>query len=42
VIVRGIFLKGVGMEILWPQIGALAVMGVATLTLASMRFRKTL
>jgi len=42
VILRGIFLKGVGMNILWPQIAALAVMGAATLGLASRRFRKTL
>lgn len=42
VILRGIFLKGVGMDVLWPQIGALAVMGVATLAFASKRFRKTL
>ena len=42
VILRGIFLKGVGMDILWPQIIALAVIGAATLGLASRRFRKTL
>lgn len=42
VILRGIFLKGIGTEILWPQMLALAVMGVATLGLASSRFRKTL
>jgi ABC-2 type transport system permease protein len=42
VILRGIFLKGVGMDILWPQIAALAVMGTATLGFASRRFRKTL
>ncbi len=42
VIVRGIFLKGVGIGILWPQMLVLAVMGVATLWLASRRFRKTL
>jgi ABC-2 type transport system permease protein len=41
VIIRGIFLKGVGLSILWPQMLALAVMGVATLWLASSRFRKT-
>jgi drug efflux transport system permease protein len=41
VIIRGIFLKGVGLGILWPQMLALAVMGVATLWLASSRFRKT-
>ena len=42
VIVRGIFLKGVGPSILWPQMAALAVMGLAMLWLASRRFRKTL
>lgn len=42
VIIRGIFLKGVGTAILWPQMTALAVMGVITLWLASKRFRKTL
>jgi len=42
VIIRGIFLKGVGTTILWPQMMALAVMGVVTLWLASKRFRKTL
>ena len=42
VILRGIFLKGAGMNILWPQIAALAVMGAATLGFASRRFRKTL
>lgn len=42
VIVRAIFLKGVGADILWPQMGALAAMGMLTLWLASRRFRKTL
>lgn len=42
VIIRGIFLKGVGLEILWPQLTALAIMGLITLWLASRRFRKTL
>jgi len=42
VIIRGIFLKGVGPNILWPQMAALVVMGVITLWLASRRFRKTL
>ncbi len=39
--VRGIFLKGAGVTVLWPQIAALAVMGSAILWLASTRFRKT-
>ena len=35
VIVRGIFLKGVGADILWPQMAAVAAMGLAALSLAS-------
>ena len=42
VISRGIFLKGVGLHILWVQMAALAVMGIITLWLASRRFHKTL
>jgi drug efflux transport system permease protein len=42
VILRGIFLKDVGINILWSQIAALAVIGTITLGLASSRFRKTL
>jgi len=42
VIIRGIFLKGVGAGILWPQVGALAAMGILILWLASGRFQKTL
>ncbi|HBZ70879.1 MAG TPA: ABC transporter permease [Deltaproteobacteria bacterium] len=39
--VRGIFLKGAGATVLWPQIAALAVMGGTILWIASTRFRKT-
>ena len=42
VIVRGLFLKGVGTNVLWSQMLALGVMGVCTLWLASKRFHKTL
>ena len=42
IIIRGIFLKGVGLEILWPQMAALLALGVATLTVATKRFHKTL
>jgi ABC-2 type transport system permease protein len=41
VILRGLFLKGVGVRVLWPQMLALLVMGVVTLWLASRRFKKT-
>ncbi|MCX6545878.1 MAG: ABC transporter permease [Acidobacteria bacterium] len=41
VVIRGVFLKGVGVDILWPQLVGLAVMGVLTLWMASTRFKKT-
>jgi drug efflux transport system permease protein len=41
VIVRGIFLKGIGLHLLWPQIAALASWGVVVLALAVLRTRKT-
>ena len=41
-IVRGIFLKGTGLEILWPQMLALAVFGVVVLGLSVQRFHKHL
>lgn len=42
VIVRGIFLKGVGLESFWPQALALLGWGVTVMTLATLRSRKTL
>jgi ABC-2 type transport system permease protein len=42
VIIRGIFLKGVGLHILWPQYVALAVLGIMVFTGAVGRFRKRL
>lgn len=42
VIIRGIFLKGVGLDILWPQALALFGFGVAVLTLSALRFQKRL
>lgn len=41
VIIRGVFLKGVGFDVLWPQLLALVIMGAAVLWFASTRFRKT-
>ena len=42
VIIRDIFLKGVGLEILWPQVLALLAIGIAVMTLAVRRVSKTL
>lgn len=40
VITRGIFLKGVGLDVLWPQALGLAVYAMITLSLAVRAFRK--
>ncbi len=40
VIIRGIFLKGIGADILWPQMIALGGLGILVLTLSSLRFTK--
>jgi ABC-2 type transport system permease protein len=41
-IVRGLFLKGVGISVLWPQMLCLTVYGVLVLGLSAIRFHKTL
>jgi drug efflux transport system permease protein len=41
-IVRGIFLKGSGITVLWPQMLCLAVYGTAILTFSALRFHKKL
>lgn len=41
-IVRGIFLKGVGISVLWPQMTVLAVYGTTILFLSASRFEKKL
>lgn len=42
VIIRATFLKGVGLTTLWPQLLALLVIGAALMSLAVLRFRKSL
>jgi len=42
VIVRGIFLKGNGLAVLWPQVAILAAFGLAIMWLAAARFQKRL
>lgn len=39
-IVRGVFLKGVGWEVLWPQVIPIFVMGVFYIALASLLFKR--
>jgi len=42
IVIRGTYLKGVGMDILWPQMAAMAGLGVVLLTAAILRFHKAL
>lgn len=42
IIVRGVFLRGAGWSVLYPQILTLLVMGVTVLWFAATRFRKTI
>jgi ABC-2 type transport system permease protein len=42
VVLRGTYLKGVGLDILWPQMAAMAALGSALLTTAVLRFHKAL
>ena len=42
VIIRGIFLKGVGISVLWPQALTMLLMGLGILALAAQRFKKRL
>lgn len=39
-IIRGVFLRGSGLDVLWPQALVLGLMGASILGLAAMRFRK--
>ena len=41
-ILRGIILKGVGVEVLWPQVLALGAFGLIVFGLSASRFRKTM
>ena len=42
VVIRGIFLKGNGPAVLWPQMLALLLLGTAVFTVSTLRFRKRL
>ena len=42
IIIRGTFLKGVGLVVLWPQMLALATLSAILLAACALRFRKSL
>lgn len=41
-VVRGLFLKGTGADVLWPQMLGMALFGTAVLTVSALRFHKRL
>ena len=42
IVLRGTYLKGVGIAVLWPQMAAMSGIGLCLLTLAILRFHKAL
>ncbi len=42
VVLRSVYLKGVGLEVLWPQMAAMAGIGLVMLTVSVLRFHKSL
>lgn len=42
VVLRGTYLKGVGMDVLWPQMAAMGGIGLGVMMLAVLRFHKAL
>jgi ABC-2 type transport system permease protein len=42
VVLRGVYLKGVGLDILWPEMTVMAAMAVGLLTVSILRFHKAL
>ena len=41
-VVRGVFLKGIGLDVLWPQVAALLAWGTGIVTLAVLRSSNSL
>ena len=41
-ILRSIYLKGVGLDVLWPNVAAMAVLALLMLSVSVLRFRKSL
>jgi drug efflux transport system permease protein len=41
-VLRGVYLKGVGLEVLWPQMAAMGALALIMLTISVARFRKSL
>jgi ABC-2 type transport system permease protein len=41
-VLRSVFLKGVGLGVLWPQMFGMALIGATMVTVSVLRFRKSL
>jgi ABC-2 type transport system permease protein len=41
-VLRSVYLKGIGLDILWPEMAAMALLGVLMLTISVFRFQKSL
>jgi ABC-2 type transport system permease protein len=41
-VLRDIYLKGTGLDVLWPQMAAMALLGIIMLTVSVLRFQKSL
>jgi len=41
-VLRGVYLKGVGLDVLWPQMAAMGIFGFVMLTISVARFQKSL
>jgi len=42
VVLRGVFLKGVGFDVLWPQMASMGAFAIIVLTASVLRFHKSL
>jgi len=42
IVIRGVYLKGVGLDVLWPQMAALGLFGLVMLSISVFRFQKSL
>jgi len=42
IVLRGVYLKGIGLDLLWPQMAAMAALGTALLAVSALRFKKSL
>jgi ABC-2 type transport system permease protein len=42
VVIRAVFLKGAGLDVLWPDLAAMALLGTGMFALSVLRFRKSL